>query len=95
MFYIAIILCIFGWLFFRANTRRGVNFVRSYYFLLCLDEGKTLEEANYLARRILTRNSNSDDDNQLMQKASDFSKESFNGKQLPIINEAILKGFIK
>ena len=95
MFYIVIVLIFLGWLFFRANTRRGVNFVRSHYFLICLDEGKTLEESNYMARRILTRNSNPDDDNQLIQKASDFSKEFLNGKQLPIINEALSKEFIK
>jgi len=84
-----------GWLLFRANTNRGQNFIRSFYFLLCLDNGKTVEEANNLARNILTINSDPDNDKRLIQMATDFSKENLRGKQLPIINEAASKGFVK
>ncbi len=83
------------WLLVRSNSQRGKNFVRSYYFLLCLSEGQSVEESNYLARSILTLKSNPDFDKRLIQMASNFSQENFNGKQLLIIKEAALKGFVK
>lgn len=91
-------ICFFlllGWLFLKSNTRRGITFVRSYYFLLCLDNGKAKEEANYLARKTFTRTSDPDYDRRLSKMAVSFSKENFNGKQLPVINAATLKGYIK
>ncbi len=82
-------------LFFRSNTKRGQNFVRSYYYLMCLQKGKSVEEANYLARDIITPKSDPGFDKRLMIMAAEFAKEHTNGKQLPIINEAIASGFIK
>ena len=95
MFWVLLSLGLILLLFVRANTRRGQNFIRSYYFLLCLKNGKTVEEANYLARMIATMKSDPNYDKKIMILATSFSRENFNGKQLPIINEATAKGFIK
>ena len=84
-----------GWLFLKSNTKRGQNFVRSYYFLKCLQKGKSVEEANYLARDILTLKSDPDFDKRLTQMATEFSKKNTNGKQLPVINQAVADGYVK
>ena len=94
MFWIILSIGLALFIFFRANTKRGKNFVRAYYFLLCLDNGKSTQEANVLARQIATAKSNPDYDRNLIQMASKFSKENFNGKQLPIINLAVAKGYL-
>lgn len=83
------------WLFFKKNREAGANFVRSYYYLLCLKNEKSIEDANYLARTILRSDSDPDFDLKLTQEAVTFSKNHFDGKQLPIIAEAQKRGFVK
>lgn len=84
-----------AWLFFKSNTKRGINFVRSFYFLAMLEEGKTVEEANYMARQIATKTSDPNLDHKVFSMAELASKEYFGGKQLPIIAEAKRKGFVQ
>lgn len=92
---LAVILFVFllAWIFIRANTNRGKHFVRAYYYLLCLKNGKSSEQANSLSRDILTSMSDADYDKRLTKMASDFSQEYQNGKQLPVIKQATSKGF--
>ena len=83
-----------AWVIYRANTRRGKNFVQSFYYLSCLEKGKTAEEANRLAHNVLVSGSDPKRDKHLTRLASDYSQEKFNGKQLPGIQKAASKGFI-
>jgi len=94
MVFLILFLFVLAWVLIRANINRGKNFVRSFYYLLCLKNGKSAEEANHLARGILTSISNSEDDRRLTKMASDFSQENYHGKQRPIIHKAATKGFI-
>lgn len=77
-----------------ANTNRGKNFVKSYYFLECLHMGSTVEEANRMASTLFQTWSNPDTDYDVMQRALAFSKKHHDGKQLPIISEAVKVGFV-
>lgn len=83
-----------AWIIFRANTKRGKNFVQSFYYLSCLKSGKSAEEANRLAHNIFTPTSDTHRDRQLKKRATEFSQEKYNGKQLPVIREAASQGFI-
>jgi hypothetical protein len=94
-FFGVLFFLLIGFLFFRSNIKRGKNFIRAYYYLLCLKNGKTPIEANQMARDILTPNSNADFDNKISNMAVEFAKEATGGKQLPIINKAISQGYLK
>jgi|GEM_PF-3789897 len=95
MIFAVILFFVFvAWVIFRANTKRGKNFVQSFYYLSCLNEGKSPEEANRLAHNVLTSGSDPHEDKHLTRSASDYSQEKFNGKQLPVIRKAASEGFI-
>ena len=82
------------WVIIRANSNRGKTFVQSFYYLSCLESGKSAKEANYLAHEILMAGNDPEKEKCLARKASDYAQENFNGKQLLVIRKAASKGFI-
>lgn len=92
--FVIMFFVLLGWVLLRASKTRRKNFVQSFYYLSCLGKGKSTAEANNLAHNILTPKSDPKDDKRWTQRASEFSQEKFNGKQLPVIQEAASKGFI-
>lgn len=88
-----------GYFLLKGNHERGKRFVRAHYFLMKLDSGESVEEANRLAKFILTEYLNADENHQAIMRANAYTRayayarEKYNGKQLPVIAEAISRGF--
>ncbi len=68
---------------------RGRLFVRSYMYLMYLECGDTVEFAN---DKVL--NAGFLKASEFAQMAKAFSIEAYNGKRLPVIQEARTKGFL-
>ena len=94
IFAVILFFVLLAWVFLRASKKKKKNFVQSFYFLSCLENGKTAEEANGLAHNLLTSGSDPKKNKRVARLASDYSQEKYNGRQLPVIQEAASKGFI-
>ena len=44
------VIGLFVWLLLKENSRRGVKTVRAYLFMTALEDGKSVDEANEVAR---------------------------------------------
>ena len=87
-----ILVCVAGGLFLH-NVKRGKTFVRAVDYLMMLDAGSSVEEANKLAAFLFSKSSNPDADNTAIHRAKALSDAHFGGKQLPLIKLARSKGF--
>lgn len=100
-FIVALIVC--GGLFYLHIAKRGKRFVRAYAYIETLeyykdtgdDEAKVVNMANQTAiNGTLTKLSDPDLDNRLIHRAKSYAQHAYGGKQLPVIEEAIQKGFL-
>lgn len=76
-----------------SSVRRGRRFVRAADFLMILDGGSSVEEANNLSAALFTKSSNPETDRRATNRAKAVSNSQFGGKQLPLIFLAKSKGF--
>lgn len=85
------------------NIKRGKRFIRAYVYIETLDgyiemgnsEDKAINLANELALKgTLSKYSNADADNVLIHSAKAYANQFHDGRQLPVIKEAIRKGFL-
>ncbi|MEX1035651.1 MAG: hypothetical protein WDZ54_06815 [Sneathiella sp.] len=90
---IIIALIIGGYFFFKKNTERGKRFVRAYTFLMQIDDGGNVDEANSIAAFVFSEHSNPDSDSRTIGLARSYAAAVHGGKQLPVIAEARNKGF--
>lgn len=77
----------------RGNITRGKRFVNAYIFIDWLEKGHSAEDANNIARLFGGPHADPDLDSREIQRAKAFSAQNFGGKQLPVIQAAIEKGF--
>lgn len=98
-----IILLIFVALLYLHTLKRGKRFVRAYAYMELLEfytesgdsEDKVVNMANRSAiNGTLTKLSDPDSDNRLIHRAKAYARYAYGGKQLPVIEEAIRKGFL-
>lgn len=68
-------------------------FVRAHIFLVHLDNGSSVEEANKAAQAFGNRHTTPENDARHIQAAYQFARESFGGQQAPVIALARRKGF--
>lgn len=93
MLYLVLVIAVTGsWLIFQ-NIRRGKRFVRAVDFLMQLDGGATVAEANEGCQLILTSSWPEDLNRQAIDRANREAALHYNGKQLPLIRLAHSKGF--
>jgi hypothetical protein len=93
MFWIVLLVGAVAFFYWR-SVRRGKVFVRSVDFLMMLDGGSSVEEANKLSHVLLTKRSDPNIDNRAIRRASAVADAQFGGKQLPLIVLAKSKGFV-
>ena len=74
---------------------RGKTFVRAYYFLISVEDyGESIESANMLAATICSSGSDPNFDHQVILGAKNHIEKYHNGRQMPVIEEAMAKGFV-
>ncbi|MCC3306048.1 hypothetical protein [Sneathiella sp. HT1-7] len=88
-----VVLIIGGYFFFKKNTERGQRFVRAYAFLVQIDDGGNVDEANRIAANVFSKHSNPDSDSRTIGLARSYAAAVHGGKQLSVITEAQAKGF--
>lgn len=81
-----------GYFFFKKNAARGVRFVRAHEFLIALDTGESIESANEIAQFTMSKYDTTDQ-NAAIISAKSYANQHYGGKQLPVIAEALRKGF--
>ena len=74
--------------FFRNNTKRGLEIVRSQVFLSGLHSGNTVSDANYAASFGAMEHLPPE----VIQSAAALARAEYDGKTLPIIAEAYQRG---
>nr|WP_309501660.1 hypothetical protein [uncultured Roseovarius sp.] len=78
----------------NGNVERGKTFVRAYYYLEAFENhGDPPETANTVASSLFEAWSDSDADNRIIIRATEYAKLHHGGNQLPTIEEARAKGF--
>lgn len=77
-----------AWYFFRNNTKRWLECVRSQVFLSGLHSGHTVPDANYAARFEFMEQLPPE----VIQSATALSKAEYGGRTSPIIAEAYQRG---
>ena len=77
----------------KQALRRGKRFVRAYHFLTQLDAGCDIDSANQSAHTILRTRSDMASHHDIVMAANRHIAIYFGGKQLPLINLALRKGF--
>ena len=93
MFYIVRVVGAVVALYWR-SVRRGKTFVRAVDYLVMLDGGASVGEANQLSQTLLTKHSNPDADNRAIHRANAVAAAQTGGKQRPLIAKAKSKGFV-
>jgi len=91
--WILLVLAIGGYLLARHSINRGKRFVRATDFLMQLDAGFSVEEANDLCRLILSKKWPEDLNRQAIERANREAALHYEGKQLQLIKFATSKGF--
>lgn len=92
MWIVAIVVAAGLWIWW-SNQKRAKRFVRSVHFLEALKNGATPDEANGIVAKFFTKHSNADTDHNAILFAQDHARRWTQGKQLPWIHEARMKGF--
>lgn len=70
------------------SVSRGLKFIRAFVFLLELESGKTVQEANWFARAVDFAGSS-----QYHDSALGYARLVYGGRQLPLIARARQLGF--
>lgn len=86
--FVFLLIGVAGYFFFKANTARGVRTVRAYLYLMALDRGLSVQEANRVAQHDVL-NGPTD----IPTAARSYVQRMYGGKQLPMIAEAERLGF--
>ena len=68
-------------------TYRGLLTVKAVWYLIYLEQGKTVDEANMIVKHMDVGMPQD-----MILFARDFARNCYGGKQLPLIEEARLKG---
>lgn len=90
---IVIAIVIAGYFLFKSNTERGKRFVRAFVFLESLNSGGSVETSNGAAEFTFSEYDNLDN-GIAIRGAKRYANSQYGGKQLPVIREAIEKGFV-